>query len=322
MRNISKTSRQPRFSQRCAIIVSKKPVEENTLGVVRTCETSSYREMQNTLDSAAHCTGASSRRRLYIANGFAMSALRMGSKSMLNRASSMELDRCPILLSITCQMSRSSSATRKPLVGRPPGADGDETRERIMESALEAFAEHGYDAMSVRELTRQLGVSHNLVHHYFGSKSELWYAAVEHSLGQSTTEILTRLEGAIGDSDPVGSVRRLLGVTFMEAARHPAVLSIIADESGRGGERLDFLYKRFLEPAIEITGRFLEAARPHGICDMDPAFLALHVLSTTSLLFTHDALFEKLGYSTPASPEMQEAYSGSAADLMVMGLFG
>jgi AcrR family transcriptional regulator len=191
-----------------------------------------------------------------------------------------------------------------------------------MEAALEAFAEHGYDAMSVRELTRQLGVSHNLVHHYFGSKFDLWYAAVEHSLGQSTTEILTHLERSIGDSDPLESVRRLLRVTFMEAARHPAVLSIIADESGRGGERLDFLYERFLEPAVEITGRFLEGARPHGICEIDPTFLALHVLSTTSLIFTHDAFFEKLGYSMPASPEMLEAYSRSAADLMVKGLFG
>jgi AcrR family transcriptional regulator len=208
------------------------------------------------------------------------------------------------------------------LVGRPPGADGDETRERIMEAALEAFAEHGYDAMSVRELTRRLGVSHNLVHHYFGSKSDLWYAAVEHSLGQSTTEILTHLERSIGDSDPLDSVRRLLRVTFIEAARHPAVLSIIADESGRGGERLDFLYERFLEPAVEITGRFLEGARPHGICDMDPTFLALHVLSSTSLMFTHHALFEKLGYSSSPSPEMLEAYARSTADLMLKGLFG
>jgi hypothetical protein len=38
-------------------------------------------------------------------------------------------------------------------------------------------------------------------------------------------------------------------------------------------------------------------------------------------MFTHDALFEKLGYPKPASPEMLEAYARSTADLMVNGLF-
>ena len=190
-----------------------------------------------------------------------------------------------------------------------------------MEAALEAFAEHGYDAMSVRELTRRLGVSHNLVHHYFGSKSDLWYAAVENSLGESTTEILTYLEASIGNSDPLDCVRQLLHLTFKEAARRPAVLSIIANESGRGGERLDFLYERFLEPAIEITGRFVEGARPQEICELDPMFLALHVLSSASLLPGRLLLGAALGYSRSPSPEMLEAYSRSTADLMVNGLF-
>jgi len=30
---------------------------------------------------------------------------------------------------------------------------------------------------------RQLSISHNLVHHYFRAKAELWRAAIENSLG-------------------------------------------------------------------------------------------------------------------------------------------
>jgi len=39
-------------------------------------------------------------------------------------------------------------------------------------------------------------------------------------------------------------------------------------------------------------------------------------------MFTHHALFEKLGYSGSPSPEVLNAYARSTAELMVKGLFG
>ena len=59
-------------------------------------------------------------------------------------------------------------------VGRPRAVAGRvRSREEILDAAVEAFAARGYEATSVRELTRRLGVSHNLVHHYFRSKADL-----------------------------------------------------------------------------------------------------------------------------------------------------
>src|ERR1700733_11332497 len=54
----------------------------------------------------------------------------------------------------------------------------------VLEAALKAFADNGYDAMSVRELNRSLGVSHNYIHKRFGSKEALWQAAIDYGLGQ------------------------------------------------------------------------------------------------------------------------------------------
>src|SRR5580765_7584227 len=76
--------------------------------------------------------------------------------------------------------------------GRPRAAGGSvRSREEILHVTLEAFGAVGYDAMSVRELTRQLGVSHNLVHHYFRSKADLWKACIDQSFGTLTEEINT-----------------------------------------------------------------------------------------------------------------------------------
>ncbi|MEW2222188.1 TetR family transcriptional regulator [Streptomyces sp. NPDC006990] len=66
--------------------------------------------------------------------------------------------------------------------GRPArraAEDGPGTRERILASARSEFAEHGYDKVSVRAIARGAGVDAALVHHYFGTKEQVFAAAVE-----------------------------------------------------------------------------------------------------------------------------------------------
>ena len=53
------------------------------------------------------------------------------------------------------------------------------TREAILQAALAAFSRHGYDGIGVREIAQTAGVTGVLVNRYFGSKEELFAAAVE-----------------------------------------------------------------------------------------------------------------------------------------------
>src|ERR1700733_14042146 len=89
------------------------------------------------------------------------------------------------------------------------------SQEAILEAALEAFAQRGYDGVSVRELNRQIGVSHNLVHHYFGSKDALWRAAIDYGLGRVNDAWVLDDLGPL--ADPVEKMkvglRRFLEVT-------------------------------------------------------------------------------------------------------------
>jgi AcrR family transcriptional regulator len=60
--------------------------------------------------------------------------------------------------------------------GRRPGPN--QTRAAILEAARAAFAERGYDAVSVRAVAREAGVDPALVHRFYGSKEELFVAAM------------------------------------------------------------------------------------------------------------------------------------------------
>jgi AcrR family transcriptional regulator len=61
--------------------------------------------------------------------------------------------------------------------GRRPGESG--AREEILEAARRQFAEQGFRATTLRQVAADAGVDVRLVSHYFGSKADLFVAAVE-----------------------------------------------------------------------------------------------------------------------------------------------
>jgi AcrR family transcriptional regulator len=64
---------------------------------------------------------------------------------------------------------------RKP-PGRPTGTS--DTKETIRARARELFARNGFNNTSVRSIATAAGVDPALVHHYFGTKQQLFAAAV------------------------------------------------------------------------------------------------------------------------------------------------
>ncbi|MDT5338542.1 MAG: hypothetical protein QOD90_4047 [Mycobacterium sp.] len=69
-----------------------------------------------------------------------------------------------------------SSPTRK-RPGRPPGTS--DTRDRILNNARELFARNGIGNTSIRAIAAASDVDSALVHHYFGTKVQLFAAAVK-----------------------------------------------------------------------------------------------------------------------------------------------
>ena len=61
--------------------------------------------------------------------------------------------------------------------GRRPGDSG--TRAAILEAAKDSFAASGYDATTIRGVARAAAVDPALVHHFFGTKEQLFGAAME-----------------------------------------------------------------------------------------------------------------------------------------------
>ncbi len=61
--------------------------------------------------------------------------------------------------------------------GRRPG--GPDTRGQILDAARKSFADKGFGGTTIRAVAAEAGVDPALVHHYFGSKDDLFLAALE-----------------------------------------------------------------------------------------------------------------------------------------------
>ena len=73
-------------------------------------------------------------------------------------------------------MTEATSSRRR---GRRTRTESADTRDRILSVAREEFSERGYEKTSVRGIAKAAGVDSALVHHYFGTKEQVFEAAIE-----------------------------------------------------------------------------------------------------------------------------------------------
>lgn len=125
--------------------------------------------------------------------------------------------------------------------GRPATADRAEgvpaARDRILGSARTEFAERGYDKASIRAIARGAEVDPALVHHYFGSKEEVFAAAVEGAFAPAlrVPELFTT-----GSREDVGErlVRFMFGVWENALTREPLLAIVRSAVSNETAARI------------------------------------------------------------------------------------
>jgi AcrR family transcriptional regulator len=193
-------------------------------------------------------------------------------------------------------------------------------RRTLLEAALGAFAEHGYDGMSMRDLARRLGVSHNLVHHHYGSKWDLWKAALEHGCASSGRALLSLVETNSRQSDWEIANREGVTGAVMLFAHHPAVAKIMADESARGGPRLDFLFDRYIRPFADLLENLLTGAPHADEGDIDARAALLFLFAGMIAPFTLRGLASKLDGSVGTSERELVRFATTVAALLTHGL--
>jgi AcrR family transcriptional regulator len=84
-------------------------------------------------------------------------------------------------------------------------ARGADTRRRLIETAIEVFATHGYDGTSTRLLAERAGVNLPAIQYHFGSKEGLYRAVVAYFadyIERQMAPVGARVKAALSDGKP------------------------------------------------------------------------------------------------------------------------
>ncbi|HZU58561.1 MAG TPA: TetR family transcriptional regulator [Actinocrinis sp.] len=152
------------------------------------------------------------------------------------------------------------AAKTRPAAGRKPGRrpGGADTRQDILVAARAEFAARGYENTSMRAIARAAEVNSALLHHYFGTKDQLFLAALDFPL--QPRELVVRVVD--GDRGRVGErlVRFAFGL-LEDAAARERVLAVL--RAAATNEQMARLLRGFI--AREVAGPIaaaLDAPRP------------------------------------------------------------
>src|SRR3954451_10742865 len=103
--------------------------------------------------------------------------------------------------------------------------DAVRTKREILEVATREFAERGFAGARVDEIAAQTRTTKRMIYYYFGSKEQLYIAALDRAYATIRT-----LERSIDVEHlgPVAAVRRLAEVTFDHHEAHPDFIRLVS----------------------------------------------------------------------------------------------
>ncbi len=90
----------------------------------------------------------------------------------------------------------SSPSTRRGRDAAPAGEPVADVRRAVLDAAVRVVAEQGPDAVSMRDIARQAGVSHQAPYHWFGDRAGVFAAIAEEGFAK-----LERAISSIGDAE-------------------------------------------------------------------------------------------------------------------------
>lgn len=180
------------------------------------------------------------------------------------------------------------------------------TKELIFDKALELFANHGYDAVSIRKITKAVGIKESSFYNHFAGKASLMeeiYAIADKDLRSTklplkqiedlTSKISLRQYLKAGIERFLANIDRpeALKVWFvisMEQYRDERAGNIVIDEDERVMEQISYAFEQFQKKGKMKKANPLTLAHLYGF-----SLRAIHLDYTIRMVFNKNADYSR-----------------------------
>jgi AcrR family transcriptional regulator len=182
-----------------------------------------------------------------------------------------------------------------------------ETYLRILDAALELFAEHGYDGTGVQEIISSVDLSKPTLYHHFGSKAGLLAALFERYANQFLDDLTqtARYKGDLPDSlDQVVDLYFRFAASHAKFCQFALTLTFLSSEH----EAAKVAGKFFLRQREILEELFSAAARQHGNMRGRHKKYAISLMGTVAAHVAH-GLKSKEGLTPKVRRELVQQFS-------------
>ena len=162
-----------------------------------------------------------------------------------------------------------------------------DTKERILEAALEMFSQKGYAGTNIRELTASLGLVKSSMYRHFKSKEEIWNTLLDEMIAYygarfGSTENLPPIPDSL--EGLVAMTRHMTDVTIRDE-KIIMTRKLLSIEQFRDDRARDLATKHFLTGLKEMFTHIFAGMMDKGLLRKDdPEMLAFAYTAPISAL--------------------------------------
>jgi AcrR family transcriptional regulator len=193
-------------------------------------------------------------------------------------------------------------------------------RTQILRAALPEFAERGYEGATTAGIARRAGVTQPLVHHHFGSKLELYRAAVADVFADLEAQ-QTPLLRAVKGLDAKTVIRVAVRQFILFSGQRPELVRLMMMESARDTENARYIVETHVRPMARRFQRYLRQGVEEGTFrQLDERLLHFFVMGAASYLTLVPVEADVLFGVDATTTTVVERYADLVVDVLFHGV--
>lgn len=157
----------------------------------------------------------------------------------------------------------------------------DESIRRILDAAMEIFAESGYEGARVDEIAKRAGVNKAMIYYRIGDKKTLYEEVIHDVFGDMGERIMENIKEDLSPEDKLKTYVANIAETM---AQHPPLPRIMMREAASGWTHFSEIVTRDISNILVIISEIIDEGVKKGVfIHINPIVVHLMVVGTMLL---------------------------------------
>lgn len=203
--------------------------------------------------------------------------------------------------------------------GRPQGSS-DIDHDKLFQSAIKVFANKGFEACTMTEISEAAGISRTSLNYHFGSKEKLWFMGIDFLAEKFISEFNENKLLNKG-LDPLPLLKATIRQIVRFNANYPEFLSLSYSSLNKKDNRSKYIIEKFSIPTFDLTKDIFKQLRKEGkiklLSKQDQSAI---LLGMTSFIFANAYMINNVFKQDPFDENQINEFTESVIEIFFNGI--